>query len=331
MDDAHAEPLLHTENCSLTPALTPMPSPNSPVTMSNLQLLTSNLCNPFSFTLLSKNASANHLESHSCKNKGLKVPCFHTLTKKGVGEGGLFGSGHRSRAPYASPDSCRDGSPVTSHNSRPRALRVPLLPSGFSIRRPTSDLEPLFFACAPRPPDSRFSALLGAIGATASIDGIVVAAAPRRGGGAFAKNRRNAMTAILAIANQKGGVGKTTTAINLAAAIAQRGKKTLLIDLDPQANTTIAFFEQDEIQTTMFDVLGDHRAEMAAIIKPSKDPLLFVAPGRLALAKLEQQLAGQFDAPFKLKDALTPLLKDYEYIVMDTDRKSVVYKDCDDL
>src|SRR2546427_2472684 len=42
---------------------------------------------PFSFTLLSKNVSANHLESHSCKNKGLKVPCFHTLTKKGVGEG----------------------------------------------------------------------------------------------------------------------------------------------------------------------------------------------------------------------------------------------------
>src|SRR6266581_4631726 len=44
-------------------------------------------CKPFSFTLLSKNASANRLESHSCKNKGLKVPCFHTLTKKGVGEG----------------------------------------------------------------------------------------------------------------------------------------------------------------------------------------------------------------------------------------------------
>src|SRR5712664_4220842 len=74
------------------------------------------------FTLLSKNASANHLESHSCKNKGLKVPCFHTLTKKGVGEGGLFGSSHGSRAPYASPDSCRHGSRTTGHE---RVMRVP--------------------------------------------------------------------------------------------------------------------------------------------------------------------------------------------------------------
>jgi len=126
------------------------------------------------------------------------------------------------------------------------------------------------------------------------------------------------LTCVLAIANQKGGVGKTTTSINLAAAIALRKKRTLLIDLDPQANATIAFFNQDEIQTTMYDVFADQRAEMAKVIRPTKDPNLFVAPGRLTLARLEQQLAGQFDAPFRLKDSLAPILKEFEYIVLDT-------------
>ncbi len=126
------------------------------------------------------------------------------------------------------------------------------------------------------------------------------------------------MTAIITVANQKGGVGKTTTAINLSASLAHRGKRTLLIDLDPQANSTIAFFESGEVATSMFDVLSDERVQMATVVKATKDPLLFVGPGRLALAKLEQVLAGQFDAPFKLKDALTPIQKDYDYIVLDT-------------
>ena len=68
----------------------------------------------------------------------------------------------------------------------------------------------------------------------------------------------------------------------------------------------------------MYDIFAEHPVEMAKIIRPTKDPFLFVAPARLALARLEQQLAGQFDAPFKLKDALAPVLKDYDYIVMDT-------------
>src|SRR5208283_3705823 len=77
-------------------------------------------------------------------------------------------------------------------------------------------------------------------------------------------------------------------------------------------------FDMGEVTSSMFEVLGDARATLASVVKPSKDPMLSVGPGRLALAKLETALAGQFDAPFKLKDALAPIVKDYDYIVMDT-------------
>jgi chromosome partitioning protein len=126
------------------------------------------------------------------------------------------------------------------------------------------------------------------------------------------------LTCILAITNQKGGVGKTTTAINLAAAIAQRKHRTLLIDLDPQANSTLAFFEANELPVSMFDVLSEQRVDLRQAIRQTSFPHLSLAPARLALAKLEQQLVGQFDAPYKLKDALTAVHKDFDFIVLDT-------------
>jgi chromosome partitioning protein len=124
---------------------------------------------------------------------------------------------------------------------------------------------------------------------------------------------------IVAITNQKGGVGKTTTAINLAAGLAMKGLRTLLIDLDPQANSSMSFVDVHALERSVYDALVDRSVGLREILVPAeKTPGLTIAPANIALAKLEAKLVGELDGLYRLKDALAPVQEEFQYIVIDT-------------
>jgi len=122
---------------------------------------------------------------------------------------------------------------------------------------------------------------------------------------------------VIAVANQKGGVGKTTTAVNLGACLADLGYRTLVVDLDPQGNASTGLgINPRALESSMYDVLL-HDVPLEDCIEGSSVRNLFVAPASLDLAGAEIELVPAFSRELKLRNAINDVLDDYDYVLID--------------
>ncbi len=127
----------------------------------------------------------------------------------------------------------------------------------------------------------------------------------------------NPLPRVMAVANQKGGVGKTTTSVNLGAALAELGFRVLVIDLDPQGNATTGLgIDARNFELSMYDVLM-RDASLEDCVEPTSMKNLFVAPATIALAGAEIELVPAFSRELKLKKSIESVIDDFDYVLID--------------
>lgn len=123
---------------------------------------------------------------------------------------------------------------------------------------------------------------------------------------------------IWAIANQKGGVGKTTTAVSLAGVLSQRGQRVLMVDIDPHGSLTSYFrYNPDNLENSVYNLFKNREVDAKALIKPTRFELLHILPATMALATLDRQLGTQSGMGLVLQRALRSLADDYDYALID--------------